>query len=144
MLGTWYIPPPVKDAVKWLVEKIIHIAESVIHTIEQLLEGVAMPFYLFDYSWNWEDIKGTATGVASEITPEHVTVKGWEGQAAAAYSSAIQPQSQAAAQLGAIASSTATSLLACAAAGLAFYVALGIIVFQLIHRWSPQSPQSDR
>ena len=132
MLGTWYIPAPVKDAVKWLVDEIIHIAESVIHTIGQLLEGAVMPFYLFDYSWNWEDIKGTATGVASEITPQAVAVKDWQGQAATAYSSAIQPQSQAAAQLGTIASSTVTSLLACAVAGLAFYVALGIIVYQLI------------
>lgn len=132
LLGTWYIPAGVKDAVRWMVDEITHIAESVLRTIEQLLEGAAMPIYLFDYSWNWEDIKGAASNVASETTPQNVSVPGWTGSAADAYTSAVQPQSQAAAQIGTIAGGAVTSLLACAAAGLAFYIALGIIVFQLI------------
>jgi hypothetical protein len=132
LLGEWYIPGFVKDTVKWLVEELIKIADAVISKIGELLKGAAIPVYMFDYAWNWEDIKGTATGVESELVPGVVGLEDWKGQAASVYTSAIQPQSQAAAQIGAIADSTANSLWTCAAAGMAFYVALGVIVYQLI------------
>lgn len=132
LIGKWYIPAPVKDAVKWLVDEIVRIAEDVLHAVEKLLEGIAMPIYMFDYAWKWENIKGTATSVANMITPQEITVKDWQGHAASSYTSAIQPQSQAATQIGTIASSTATSMWTCAAGGLAFYILLGIVIFQLI------------
>lgn len=132
LLGKWYIPSAVKDAVKWLVDEIIHIAEAVLEKIGELLKGAAAPAYLFEYAWKWGDIEGAATGVAAEITPETVTPKDWEGGAAKAYANAIAPQSQAAAQIGSIATPTIVSLTTSAAAGLAFYVALAIILFQLI------------
>lgn len=132
LLGTWYVPGPVKDAVKWLVDEIINTAKSVLHTVEELLEGAAMPVIFFEYAWKWEDIKGAASDAASGITPQRVAVQDWTGSAATAYTNAVQPQSTAAGQIGTIAGNTATSLLACAAAGLAFYVSVGIIVFQLV------------
>lgn len=133
LLGEWYIPGFVKDAVKWLVEELIHTAESVLNKIVELLKGAVAPIYMFDYAWQWEDIKGTASGVASELTPQVVGIsQDWKGQAATAYASAIQTQSPAAAQIGSISDKTATGLTVCAAGGLAFYIALGVIVFQLI------------
>lgn len=132
MLGKWYIPGFVKDAVKWLVEQIIHITETVLNKIVELLKGAAAPVYLFEYSWKWGDIKGAATSVAAELTPETVTPEGWKGDAAKAYSDAVDPQSKAAAQIGTVSTATITSLTVCAAAGLAFYIALGIVIFQFI------------
>lgn len=132
LLGTWYVPGPVKDAVKWLVDEIISVAKSVLHKVEELIEGAAMPVMLFEYAWKWEDIKGAASDAASGITPQRVAVQDWTGSAATAYTNAVQPQSTAAGQIGTIAASTATSLVTCAAAGLAFYVSVGIIVFQLV------------
>lgn len=132
-LNKWYIPGFVKDAVKWLAEKLIHLAEDVWHKIVELMKGIAAPGYMIDYAWKWESVKGTASGVSSELSPEVVDVsQDWKGQAATAYANAISPQSTAAAQIGTIADKTATSLTVCAAAGIAFYVALGIIIFQLI------------
>lgn len=57
LLGTWYIPTPVKDAVKWLVDEIINTAKSVLHKVEELLEGAAMPVMLFEYSWKWAGLR---------------------------------------------------------------------------------------
>jgi uncharacterized protein YukE len=132
-LSKWYIPGFVKDAVKWLAEKLIHLAEDVWNKIVELMKGIAAPGYMIDYAWNWESVNGTATGVASELSPEVVGIsQDWQGQAATAYANAITPQSGAAAQIGSIADKTATCLTICAAAGVAFYVALGIIIFQLL------------
>jgi uncharacterized protein YukE len=133
MLSQWYIPGFVKDAVKWLAEKLVSLAEAVWGKIVELMKGIAAPGYMIDYAWNWESVKETATGVASELSPQIVDIsQDWKGQAATAYASAIAPQSAAAAQIGTIADKTAVSLGICAAAGVAFYVALGIIIFQLI------------
>lgn len=132
LLGQWYIPEPVKEAVQWLVDEIVHIAETILAKAEELLKGAAAPVYLFEYAWRWGDIKGAATGVAAEITPSQVTPEGWKGNAADAYSTAITPQSAAAAQIGSVCTSTIVSLTASAVAGLAFYTALGVIIFQLI------------
>lgn len=132
-LNKWYIPGFVKDAVKWLAEKLIHLAEAVWNKIVELMKGIAAPGYMIDYAWKWESIKGTASGVASELSPEVVDIsQDWKGQAATAYAEAIAPQSDAASQIGTIADKTSTSLAVCAAAGIAFYIALGIIIFQLL------------
>lgn len=132
VLGQWYIPDAVKDAVKWLVDEIAHIAEAILDKVEELLKGAVAPVYLFEYAWKWGGIKGAATGVAAEITPQHVTPDHWQGNAADAYSNAIAPQSAAATQIGSACTSTITCLTTSALAGLAFYTALGVIIFQLI------------
>lgn len=132
LLGQWYIPDSVKNTVKWLVDHIVHVAETILDKVEELLKGAAAPIYMFEYAWKWGDVKGAATGVAAEITTERVIPHDWTGPASDAYSSAITPQSEAAAQIGSISSSTVTSLTVSAAAGLAFYTALGVIIFQLI------------
>jgi hypothetical protein len=132
-LGQWYIPGFVKDAIKWLAEKLIDLGEAIWHKIVELMEGIAAPVYMFDYAWRWESVKGTASGVASELSPETVDIsQDWAGTAATAYATAITSQSEAAGQIGTLADKTATALTICAAAGVAFYIALGIIIFQFI------------
>lgn len=133
LLGKWYVPGFVKDAVKWLVEKIISLAEWLLDKIIELMKGAVAPVYLFGYAWDWQDIKGAATGVASELTPQTAGIdQDWKGATADAYGKAIQPQAAAAAQIGSISNQTAISLTLCASAGLAFYVALLAIVIEFI------------
>lgn len=133
LLGEWYIPGFIKDAIKWLVEKIVDAAEWIWHEVVDLFKGVAAPIYMFKDAWDWEDIRGTASTVAGELTAANVGVSSqWSGSAASAYAGAITPQNAAATEVGNIANGTAVSLTACAAAGLAFYIALGVIVFQCV------------
>jgi hypothetical protein len=132
-MGVWYIPGFIKDAVKWLVEKIVAAAKWVWHEVVELFKGVAAPIYMFKYAWDWEDIKGRASTVAGELTVANVGVSSqWSGSAASAYAGSIAPQNAAATEVGNIANGTALSLTGCAAAGLAFYIALGVIVFQCV------------
>jgi hypothetical protein len=129
----WYIPEFLKDAIKSLVSEIITGAEKVWHETLELLKGVAVPVYLFEYAWRWEDNLGTATDVSASTTVGNVGITSeWTGAAATAYASAITPQSSAAAEIATISGSVATSLAACALAGSAFYVALGAIAFQVV------------
>lgn len=133
LLSTWYIPGFVKDAVKWLVEKIISLAEGICGKLVELMKGAAAPVYLFRYAWDWQDIKGAATGVASELTPQAAGIDpDWKGATADGYVKAIQPQAAAATQVGSIANQAAVSLTLCASAGLAFYVALLAITIEFL------------
>ena len=56
----------------------------------------------------------------------------WKGLAADRYATAVPTQSGAAGRIAATAQTTTTTLGACALAGLAFYVALGVILVRLI------------
>jgi hypothetical protein len=133
VLGAWYVPGAVKEAVTWLVDEIVQIAEWLWNKIGELLQGVVAPIYMFEYAFGWQDIKGTATTVAGELTPQVVGAdQDWQGAAATAYSKVIQPQNAAAAEIGTIANQTATALAICATGALAFYVALAVIVVEFI------------
>lgn len=61
-----------------------------------------------------------------------VDTRDWEGAAADAYRKIINPQGSAAGKIGTISDKVATTLTICAAAGLAFYVAIGVIIVKLI------------
>lgn len=131
VLGSWYmdfVPASVKNALKWAVNELIHIGETVLHDAEQALKGVAMPIYLFEYAYKLQDIDGIATGINGSLSVANVTPKGWSGKAATAYSAVISPQAYAANQIGTISNNASFSLEACAAAGLAFYLSVGVIV----------------
>jgi hypothetical protein len=127
------MPDFVRDAVIYLAKKIVDILSSVAQKIVELLKGAVAPIYMFKYAWDWQDIRGLAAGVVGNLRPEALSVgRHWHGPANDAYTKANKPQSDAAAKLGTIAERTATSLTVCAAAGLAFYVALGVIVVKFI------------
>lgn len=129
----WYIPDSVADAVLWLADKAISLAKTIWGKIVELLKGVAAPVYFFAYAFDWEDIRGLASGVSGELTPAVLPAgKRWKGAAADAYFKIIPLQGNAVARIGTIADKTAVALGICAAAGLAFYVALGIILVKFI------------
>lgn len=129
----WYIPDFVADAVLWLADKAISLAKTIWDKIVELLKGVAAPVYFFKYALDWEDIRGLASGVSSESNPAVLPAgRRWKGAAADAYFKIIPLQGSAAARIGTIAHQTAVALDICAAAGLVFYVALGIILVKIL------------
>jgi hypothetical protein len=129
----WYIPGFVKDAVMWLAHEAVNIAESLWNKIVELLKGVAAPVLFFFDAFDWENVRGLATGVAGELSPTVMpSTQHWSGTAEQAYAKIIPPQAVAASRIGTISDSTAIALGICAVTGLAFYVALGIILAQFI------------
>lgn len=132
-LGHWWIPSMVKDALRWLCQKIVGLAESFWEKIKDVLKGAAAPGYMFEYAYEWAGVRGTASTVAGELTTPVVGVsQDWTGTAATAYSSTVAPQASAASEVATISTQTATALTTCAAAASAFYIAVGVIVFQAI------------
>jgi hypothetical protein len=132
-LDHWYIPGFVKDAVRWLVDKAVSLAKTIWNKIVEVMKGIAAPVYFFKYAFDWQDVRGLATGVAGQLTPEAMTAgTQWKGSAADAYGKIIKPQGVAANKIGTIADKTSLALDICAAAGLAFYVMIGIIVVKFV------------
>jgi hypothetical protein len=129
----WYIPGFVKDAVMWLAKEAGDIAESLWHNLTELLKGVTAPIWFFANGYQWTDIKGLASGVVGELGPTVLpSGQHWTGTAQQAYASNVPPQAAAATMIGSIASSTASTLDECASFGLAFYLALGIVLAQFV------------
>lgn len=129
----WYVPPATAEAIIWLGDKMIELASAILAKVQELIAGAYAPAMMFKYAWEWQDIRILATGVAGELQPGALSVdRRWTGDAADAYVGAITPQSEAAARIGAISDKTAMALTVCAASGLAFYVAVGIILVKFI------------
>ena len=127
------MPESVRNAVIWLTRKMVDILTSVVNKIVELLKGAAAPIFMFRSAYGWQEVRGLASSVVGNLRPEALRVnRYWTGVANDAYNRAVKPQSDAAAKVGAIAERTSTSLNVCAAAGLAFYVALGVIVVKFI------------
>jgi hypothetical protein len=129
----WYIPGFVREAVMWLANEAVGIAESLWHDIVELLKGVTAPILFFAHAYDWTDIRGSAGGVVGELGPTVLpSGRHWTGTAQQAYAGNVPPQAAAATTIGSIAAGTATTLDNCALAGLAFYLALGLILAQFI------------
>jgi hypothetical protein len=127
------MPQIVRDAIVAAARKLIQLIVSVINKILELLRGAIAPVYMFRFAFEWQEVRGLTTGVAGALKSPTLTVDThWKGPAADAYARIIRPQSDAAARIGAIADKTAGGLTVSAAAGLAFYVTLGVIVVKLI------------
>jgi uncharacterized protein YukE len=129
----WYIPHSVADDIIRLANTILELGSWVLDKIQELLKGAIAPVVMFRNAWDWQDIRGLATGVAGQLKPEALSVgRAWHGTAADAYAKQIKPQADAATRIGTIADKTATALTVCAVAGLTFYVALGVILVKFI------------
>jgi hypothetical protein len=128
----WYLPDGVKSAVLWMARKLTQISEWLIRKSEELLAGVFAPVVFFEAAWKWQDVRAKASTVESSINPAALGSRRWEGDAKTNYRSAISLQSPAAGRIKTVAGTTATSLYVCAGAGLIFYAALGLILYQFI------------
>lgn len=130
----WYVPPAVSEAMLALAAKIVEIGREVLRLLSDMLKGALAPIFMFSDAWQWMDLRGAASGVASALTQQHLVVddSDWSGKARDAYVDSVASHSSAAAQIGSIASKAATSLNVCAAAGATFYITLAIVLAKLI------------
>jgi len=129
----WYVNRAIADKIIDLANKMIELGSKILDKIIELLKGLVAPIYMTLNSMDWMEIKRFATGVAGRLKPEGLTVDlRWQGAASEAYVKQIKPQAEAAARIGTIADKTAVSLVICAGAALAFYLALGVIVVKFI------------
>ncbi|WP_199423895.1 hypothetical protein [Actinotalea solisilvae] len=130
----WYIPDWVADALVACGNKLMEAGRWIVEKIGELLEGAAAPVLFFWKAYDWHSgVGGPASQVAGNTSAGALRATfDWSGDAATAYTRAVSTQPTAAAEIQAISTTMATSLGICAAAGLAFYVALGIILVKVI------------
>ena len=129
--NAWYMPPGLGEITMELLTEFEKAVNWIVEQVTYWLEGALAPINFWDNAYQWESVRGKATGVAGEVTVGVLgSTKEWTGASATAYTQSIAPQSAAAARLGAVADKTATALEYCAVAGLAFYVTLGIIIVE--------------
>jgi hypothetical protein len=124
---------PVVTGIIEAAERIVTSAIRIAVTVEELLEGAAAPVAMFCYAGAWIEVKGRATDVQGTLRVDQLPAKAyWHGVAADRYATAITTQSGAAGRVAAVAGDAAVALGTCACAALLFYIALGVILFQLI------------
>jgi hypothetical protein len=127
------LPEPVVAAIITMADRVVSSAARIAATLQDLLEGVGAPIAMFSYASGWIDVKGGATAVQGRLRVDQLPAKAhWKGVAADRYATAIATQSGAAGRVAAVAGNAAIALSTCAGAALLFYVALGVIVVQLI------------
>jgi hypothetical protein len=133
-MNRWYIPDDVRQAGLWIATKTVEVGRYLLNLFIDVVKGTVAPVVMFYDAWQWMDVRGAATGMSAALSEQHLAVDNsdWSGQARDAYVKVVAAQSQAAARIGSIASSTSVHLLACAAAGAAFYVALAVVLAKLI------------
>lgn len=130
----WYIPAGVADSIIWLGRETVEVGRKVLNFLKDLLKGATAPIFMFMDAWDWMDVRGSASGIASALTEQHLVVDNsdWSGKARDAYVSSVASHREAATRISSIASSTSGHLLACAAAGAAFYTTLAVVLAKLI------------
>jgi uncharacterized protein YukE len=130
----WFIPQPIADALIWTANKLIEVGSWLLEKIGELLKGAAAPVTFFFYAHDWQsDVRGKASAVAGDTAPEALKAPNqWEGDGADAYKNAVKDQPTAATQVETSSDKIANALTFSAVAGLAFYVALGVILVKFI------------
>jgi hypothetical protein len=127
------VPPPLAAAMVAAGDHIVDVLGAVLDAIVDAVQGVGAPVLLFLNGLDWLEVKRAATQVQGVLRVDQLPVGDrWKGYAADRYAVAVRGQSDAAGRIGTIADRTATALLVCASAGLAFYAAIGYIVVKLI------------
>ncbi|GAB3983191.1 hypothetical protein GCM10029978_089120 [Actinoallomurus acanthiterrae] len=128
----WYLPDGVKSTIIWMAEKLTRMSEWIIRKSEELLESVFAPILFFEAGWKWQDVRIKASTVEGSVSPGALGSSKWNGAAKDDYRAAITSQSSAAGRVKTVSSSISTSLYVCALAGLTFYGALGIIIYNFL------------
>ena len=128
------VPGFVADGLVWCAERLIAIGTEVLEKLKELLLGAVAPGAFFFRAADWPDrVGGPASGVAGSIAPSALRAPlVWTGEAATSYGRATAGQAPAASSVEKLSGTVATALTTCAAGGLAFYIALGIILVKLI------------
>jgi len=129
-----WVPGWFGAAVRHATDGLRALCRDVLSTVGEMLEGAAAPVLFAVRALDWSrEVGGPASGVAGTVHPNALRATlTWQGEAASAYRAAVAGQSAAAGQVHTIASAVSTSLVTCATAGLAFYIAMGLIVAKVV------------
>lgn len=132
--GRWFVPDFIAEEILWLGRESFKIGKEIFNFLLDLLKGATAPIFMFLDAWDWMDVHGSASGVGSAISSQHLVVDNsdWSGKARDAYVNSVDSHSGAASHISAIASSTSNHLLLCAGAGALFYSTLAAVVAKLI------------
>ena len=138
-MSTWFaalIPDNVKQWAVDCTNAFIHACSTFLGKVGEFLQGLAMPVMALIKTWDWLDVQREASRISEAIDPAanmalRVTDI-WKGPAATAYAEAIKPQSGKARRISDNAGKVAMSLGIVGAAGLAFYIAIGVILVKFI------------
>lgn len=130
----WYVPDFIADALIWCANKIIDLGNWLWKKIVDCMKGAAVPVTAFFDAFDWETkVRGKASEVAGSTATDALTApKTWTGDGATAYTTAVKGQPTAATSIETSADKVAIALGFSALAGLAFYVALGMIIAKFI------------
>jgi hypothetical protein len=130
----WYVPGFIADALIWCANKIIDLGNWIWKKIVDCLKGAAVPITAFFDAYDWQvQVRGKASEVAGSTSADAlVAPKTWAGDGADAYTKAVKGQPTAATSIETSADKVAGALTFSAVAGLAFYVALGVILVKFI------------
>lgn len=126
---------------QWMADLVIKAFNSIADAVSaflakvgEFLEGVAAPVLFYKRAYDWiTDVQTPMTDIADALSGDHlISEDEWSGAAHAAYIRAASDQPGAATAIAGIGKTMAISLGACATAGLAFYLAIGIIIVKFI------------
>lgn len=130
----WWIPQPAADALLWCADQIARLASEILETLKDIVQGALAPIFFAIKAYNWHDtITGPTSEVAANIAPNTLRAcYTWQGEAATAYSRAVSSQTIAASKIQSVGANVASTLTIVAGAGLAFYIAIGILLAKVI------------
>ena len=122
------------DAIVWAFDKLIEGARWLIDRIGELLQNAIAPVQMALNAFSWiDDVQKPMNTLSDSIQPRNLANDDqWSGVAAKAYRRGVETQDDAARAIAGVGATMAVQLGVCAAAGLAFYIALGVIVVKFI------------
>ena len=127
------LPDTVKEAIRYLTEKIISLLRQALDKIVEVLKGIAAPAFMYFDSGEWQDISVLVTGMTNGIRSAAEGIPAvWKGAASEAYERSANAQAAATERVAAIARKLAEILRGLAVAGLLFYAAIALIVAKFI------------
>src|SRR4051794_8089392 len=59
----FFYPDWVKEKIHWCAKKIADVVGEIITKIQELMAGVLAPIEMFMAAWEWQSVRGEATGV---------------------------------------------------------------------------------
>lgn len=122
------------DALVWAWNKVCELTQDFLNTMSEILEGASAPVLFFFRAYDWiTDVKEPMVDLKAAASPDALIGSYyWSGQGATAYRAAVADQPAAAGATAEIGQTMAIQLGLCAAAGLGFYVAIGVIVVKFV------------
>ena len=97
------LPDTVKEAIRYLTEKIISLLRQALDKIVEVLKGIAAPVFMYFDSGEWQDISVLMTGMTNGIRSAAEGIPAvWKGAASEAYVRSANAQAAATERVAAI------------------------------------------